>query len=120
MQGRDQGQGDASTSVPEISPHEAWRRLSDAGAPPAPVLVDVREAWEFVAGHAHGAVNVPLSAFRERFGEIPRDRQVLVICHVGQRSMLAAKFLRQQGFARVANVEGGTEVWEQAGLPLER
>ena len=118
MQGRDQGQ--AGTPVPEVSSREAWRRLSDADARPAPVLVDVREAWEFAQGHASGAVNVPLSAFRARFGEISRDREVLVICHVGQRSMMAAKFLRQQGFMQVANVEGGTEDWELAGLPMER
>src|SRR5690242_8216577 len=106
MQGRDQGE--VGTPVPEVSSRDAWRRLSDADAQPAPVLVDVREAWEFAQGHASRAVNVPLSEFRERFGEIPREREVLVICHLGQRSLIAAKFLRQQGFMQVANVEGGT------------
>lgn len=108
--------------VPELSAREAYARLeqpAEEGAL-APALIDVREVWEYRAGHAAGAVNIPLSAFRERVGELPRDRDVLFICHVGQRSMMAARFARQQGVARVFNVDGGTDAWEAARLPMER
>jgi rhodanese-related sulfurtransferase len=107
--------------VQGISAREAWARLQDADAdvPSAPLLVDVREVWEYEGGHAQGAANVPLSEFRQRWSELPRDRDLLMICHLGERSLMAARFLRQQGVERVANVEGGTDEWETAGLPME-
>ncbi len=115
--------GASGGQVPELSAREAYARLTQPGAAegaPAPALIDVREVWEFRAGHAAGAVNIPLSAFRTRVGEVPRDRDVLFICHVGERSMMAARFARLQGVARVFNVDGGTDAWEAAGLPMEK
>ena len=120
MQGRDNSGQEPRAGVPSISAREACARVRDADAPDAPLLVDVREVWEFEDGHAQGAVNVPLSAFRQRWNELPRDRDLLMICHVGERSLMAARFLRQQGVERVANVEGGTDDWEAAGLPMAR
>src|SRR5262249_20605996 len=106
--------------IPEITVRAAWQRLSDANSQPSALLIDVREAWEYTGEHAAGAVNLPLSALRAREGEVPRDRDILLICQVGQRSMMAARFLRQQGGERVFKVEGGTDAWETAQLPLER
>lgn len=113
-------QGDTAGTLAQITVREAWTRLNDAGAQPKPLLVDVREEWEYTAGHAAGAVNVPLSEFRERFRDIPSDGDILLICHVGERSLVAARFLCLQGFGHVANVDGGTEEWEAAHLPLEQ
>lgn len=104
--------------IPEISVREAWERLED-GARRA-TLLDVREAWEYQEGHARGARLLPLSELMERLDEVPRGRELLVICHVGQRSLAAAQYLQRQGFAEVANVAGGTDAWEEAGLPMER
>jgi rhodanese-related sulfurtransferase len=112
--------GEDAAMIPNISAREAYARLTDAAAKPMPVLVDVREIEEYAGGHAVGAVNIPLSEFRERFTEVPRDRDVLLICHTGQRSMMAANFLQHQGVTRVANVDGGTDEWEAAKLPMER
>lgn len=114
--------GSASGQVPEISAREAHDRLAQTAAEDelTPALIDVREVWEFRAGHAAGAVNIPLSQFRQRVEEVPRDRDVLFICHVGERSMMAARFARQQGVARAFNVDGGTDAWEAAGLPMEK
>jgi rhodanese-related sulfurtransferase len=107
--------------IPEISVREAWQRLTAEGEPKSrPALVDVREAWEYAQGHAARAINIPLSELQAREGEVPRDRDVLLICHVGQRSFVAARFLRNQGVERVVNVDGGTDAWEAAGLPMER
>ncbi|HEX6796130.1 MAG TPA: rhodanese-like domain-containing protein [Ktedonobacterales bacterium] len=114
--------GSASGQVPEISAREAHDRLAQTAAEDelTPALIDVREVLEFRAGHAAGAVNIPLSQFRQRVEEVPRDRDVLFICHVGERSMMAARFARQQGVVRVFNVDGGTDAWEAAGLPMEK
>jgi rhodanese-related sulfurtransferase len=111
---------DPGAGIAEITVREAWQQLSDANALPKPVLIDVREEWEYVAGHAAGATHLPLSEFRERFREVPRDGDIMLICHVGERSMMAARFLRMNGYPQVANVEGGTEEWEAAHLPIER
>jgi len=106
----------AAPRVPEIDVRAAWERVSAPGRPVA--LIDVRETWEYQEGHAKDATSIPLSELEQRQAEVPRDREVLLICHSGQRSLTAARFLRQQGVAQVANVTGGTEAWEHAGLPM--
>ena len=108
------------TPVAAITVREAWKRLSDAHAHPAPTLIDVRETWEYATGRAQGAVSIPLSELRARYQEVPRDCDVFFICHSGQRSYAAARFLARQGVTDVHNVEGGTEEWEAAALPMER
>src|SRR5262245_28644570 len=105
--------------IPEVTVSEAWQRITDAGAESCAMLIDVREAWEYVESHAAGAVHLPLSELQARAGEVPRDCDILLICQVGQRSMVAARFLRQQGVERVFNVDGGTDAWQAAQLPLE-
>jgi rhodanese-related sulfurtransferase len=102
-------------SIPGISPAEAWHRMQDEGA----TLIDVREPQEFALGHAEGAISIPLSVFRERYQEISPAGDVLVICHVGQRSLIAAAALRNQGREHIFNVEGGTDAWEAMRLPMQ-
>lgn len=109
----------SAQQVQEINVKEAWQRVSASGESPTPVLIDVRETWEYGGGHAKGAVNIPLSQLEQRQGEVPRDREVLCICQVGGRSLVAAQFLRQRGVERVVNVGGGTEEWVSQGLPME-
>jgi rhodanese-related sulfurtransferase len=106
----------AAPQVPEITVREAWQRIDDPGHPVA--LVDVRETWEYQGGHAKNATSIPLSELQRRVNEIPRDREVLLICQSGQRSLMAARFLQRQGVTQVANVLGGTEEWERSGLPM--
>jgi glyoxylase-like metal-dependent hydrolase (beta-lactamase superfamily II)/rhodanese-related sulfurtransferase len=83
-----------------------------------PVVVDVREPDEYVTGHVPGAVNVPQAELASRLDELPRDRRLLVICQLGMRSLRAAQFLRQAGFAQVATVIGGTAAWFTGGRPM--
>ncbi len=115
-----QPQNTNSNAIPEIGVREAYDRLTANEGEGQTALVDVREVWEFQEGHASGATNVPLSQLVQRVNEIPRDREVLLICHLGSRSMEAAKFLRRQGIERVVNIDGGTDAWESAGLPMRR
>lgn len=109
--------GTPANSVGELTVREAFARLSETEM--ASLLVDVRETWEYAGGHAQGAISLPLSTFGERFVELPRDKELLFICHTGQRSMVAAKFMRRQGVMQVFNIEGGTDSWEAAKLPME-
>jgi len=104
-------------TIRDVSVHKAADLLGAGNEAAAPMLIDVREVWEYRLGHAPGAVNIPLSVFRARYAEIPKD--ILLICHIGQRSFAAAQFLRELGYTRLLNVEGGMDAWEAAGLPIE-
>ncbi|MFF8031435.1 rhodanese-like domain-containing protein [Streptomyces sp. NPDC016626] len=84
-------------------------------------LLDVREDDEWRAGHAEGALHIPLSDFVARYGELtaaaPQDGRVHVICRSGGRSAQVTMYLAQQGIDAV-NVDGGMQVWEYAGRPV--
>ena len=80
-------------------------------------VVDVREYYEWAAGHLEGAVHIPLRFIPQRFDEIDREKPVLLICQVGQRSALATAFLRERGYD-AHNLEGGVEAWTGAGHKL--
>ena len=69
-------------------------------------LLDVRESLELAVEQAPGAVNIPLGQLRARLGELPRDREILVICRSGQRAYIATRVLLQNGF-KAKNVSGG-------------
>jgi len=103
----------AGSSVADIDVQEAKRR-QDAGA----LLVDVRELHEWQEGHARGALHVPLGDFDRRMGDIPKDREVLLICRSGNRSRTAARLLERAGYTLVVNVQGGTSAWIRQALPL--
>jgi NADPH-dependent 2,4-dienoyl-CoA reductase/sulfur reductase-like enzyme/rhodanese-related sulfurtransferase len=79
-----------------------WEQLERTDA----LLLDVREPDEFAAGHLPGAVNLPLSQMRRRYGDLPKDRDIWVYCGVGQRAYYATRFLAQQGY-RPRNLSGG-------------
>jgi rhodanese-related sulfurtransferase len=69
-------------------------------------LLDVREPVELAVEQAPGAVNIPLGQLRARLGELPRDREIHVICRSGQRAYYATRILLQNGF-KAKNVAGG-------------
>ena len=81
------------------------------------LLVDVREQNEFDEVHAEGAQLIPLSEFETRYAELPRDRELVMICRSGARSARAGEFLKAQGYGEVVNLAGGTMAWVQDGLP---
>lgn len=80
-------------------------------------ILDVREPQELAQARIDGAHHIPLGELVERQGEVPRDRTVYVLCHVGGRSARAAVYLEQQGVDAV-NVDGGILAWYRAGLPV--
>lgn len=68
------------------------------------VLVDVRTVEEFRAGHAPGAVNIPIQVLRQRMHELPKDRPVVVYCRSGSRSATAKRILDAAGFEQVIDI----------------
>lgn len=97
-----------------VAPQKA-KELQDQGA----VLIDVRESHEYRSGHAPGAKHIALGAIERRFKEIPKERQILVICQSGMRSAQAAKMLATNGY-QVVNVSGGMANWQRSGLKVIR
>ncbi|WP_327296429.1 rhodanese-like domain-containing protein [Streptomyces sp. NBC_01197] len=92
-----------------------------AAVPADGLLLDVREDNEWAAGHAEGALHIPMSEFVARFGEVTeavaQGGQAFVICRVGGRSAQVTQYLVQQGIDAV-NVDGGMLAWEGAGRPM--
>ncbi|MFC4005129.1 rhodanese-like domain-containing protein [Prauserella oleivorans] len=85
------------------------------------VLLDVREPDEWAAGHAPGAVHIPLGELPSRtdeLAELPDDRPVYVICRTGGRSARATAWLNAAGLADAVNVAGGMKSWQTEGRPL--
>ncbi|WP_374687907.1 rhodanese-like domain-containing protein [Promineifilum sp.] len=109
----------AAGDVREITPAQLSELLA-AGDESAPVVIDVREPWEYAQGRVPGARLIPLGELLGRVGELDAARPTALICATGSRSRSAAALLGQQGFETVYNVAGGTVGWMEGGLPLER
>jgi rhodanese-related sulfurtransferase len=99
----------------EVCPTTSHRLLNEGA-----LLVDVREPDEVAqVGFASCEVmTIPLSQFEERWQEVPRDRNVILACAVGERSLKATYFLMYQGYDRVANMKPGIGRWVQRGFPI--
>lgn len=90
-----------------------WLDEAQAGQRTAPVLLDVREPWEFDAARIAGAKLVPMRAIPARYLELQRDAETVVICHHGARSYQVGLFLEHQGFDNVINLYGGMAAWSR-------
>ncbi len=100
--------------VPSVSVQEAAElQGGEAGA----LIVDVREPNEYAQLRAKGAVLLPLGQLNGRVKDLPRDREILLMCRTGGRSSNATQFLAANGFENVTNVNGGMVAWHNAGLP---
>jgi rhodanese-related sulfurtransferase len=97
-----------SAQLPSVDP---------ANLPDDVVLLDVREPDEWVAGHAPGALHIPLGQIPDRFGELPQGADVVVVCHLGGRSARATAWLLEQGYA-CRNLTGGMVGYAATGRPL--
>ena len=115
---------EARASLDRLGPHDAADAMGDGA-----LLVDVRdEAIRMSVGTVPGAVHVPLSVLYWRLDPTSpwcdpaltdQDRQVIVMCSHGFASSLAAATLRELGFARATDLDGGFESWRDAGLPVD-
>lgn len=101
-----------------ISPAQATQLINRNDA----VVIDVRDAGEYAAGHLLNAQHIPLAELDKRLGELDKlkDKPVILNCQTGSRSASACDILRKAGFTQVHNLEGGIAAWEQAGMPVSR
>ena len=103
----------------ELSAPALQRHLQRTERPP--LLLDVREPWEFDIAHLAGSKLIPLSQLAQRLGELENDREIVVICHHGVRSHQACLFLRAHGFQQTINLRGGVDGWAKevdASMPV--
>ena len=96
-----------------VDPSEAQSRITNGA-----VLIDVREQNEFDEARVPGAILIPLSEFANRYTELPKDQEIVLMCAAGVRSAQAAQFAAQHGF-KLSNLEGGIKAWHAEGLPIE-
>jgi adenylyltransferase/sulfurtransferase len=92
----------------EVTPEELRRELQEAGSP---VLVDVREPYEWEIGHIEGARLLPLGDLGRRLGELDPHGRIVTYCHHGMRSFQALAILRAAGFTNVRSLSGGVDAW---------
>lgn len=83
------------------------------------LIIDVREPNELaeLAYDVKDIKNIPLGELESRLAEVPKDKQVIVVCKRGGRSSQAYELLRGKGFENIANMEGGMDAWNEKGLP---
>ncbi len=109
---------DSSDYPLELSVAEARRLLAES--PCTALLVDVREPYETEICRIAGAELIPMREIPARMHDLPRGEHLLVICHVGSRSLRVTEFLRAQGFTAVSNVAGGIDAWAEQIEPAMR
>lgn len=74
-------------------------------------MLDVREPFEYKYAHIVGSTSIPLNQLPNKLAELDAEKDIVVICHHGMRSMQAANFLVQSGFKQIANLQGGIDAW---------
>ena len=110
--------GPATTRSPTMTNADLAARIRDGRAP---LVLDVRSAKEFQAGHIPGAVNIPIDELPSRLGEIKaaKSDEVVVHCEGGGRAAKAEALLVQSGYTDVVDLAGHMKGWREAGLPVE-
>lgn len=95
----------------EITPTQAKDLLAQ---PNPPILLDVREQWEFDHSHLENSTLIPMAEIPARaFNELDEDLPILVLCHHGARSLSVTVWLRNQGFSQAQSIAGGIDAWSR-------
>ena len=92
----------ASISAPELAAHLLQS---------SPLLLDVREPWEFEVCHIEQSINIPMGQIPARLQELPQQGEVVVICHHGVRSQQVIQYLAPQTSLDLVNLDGGVDAW---------
>ncbi len=101
----------------EITPQEAAKKIEQD----QPLLLDVREGYEYAQGHIPGTQLLPLGQLGANLNQLgDKDQEIIVVCQSGGRSAQASMQLAAAGYTKVYNLQGGTSGWIKAGLPVER
>ena len=85
-------------------------------------ILDVRDSYDFAAGHMRDARNIPAKELPQRLGELEKakSKAIIVVCSSGKQSVKAAAELKKAGFSEVYNLEGGVTAWQAQGLPITK
>ncbi len=102
-----------ATLPSEITPAQA-ADMQKNGA----FVLDVREPSEWAQTHIQGATLIPLGSLASRLNEVPKDRQIVVYCHSGNRSAQGRDILKNAGYTLVTSMAGGITQWQAQGMPV--
>lgn len=94
--------------IQQLTPAQLKERLAHDAAP---VVLDVREPWEVAVCALPGARHIPMRDIPAQAEALPRDKDIVVLCHHGIRSQHVASFLERLGFERIYNLAGGIDAW---------
>ena len=107
-----QSSKNAASLLPEISVKDAYAKYESGS-----FLLDVRTQEEWVEYHAPNTTLIPLDQLPARLNELPRDREIVVVCRSGNRSQQGRDILLNAGFTQVTSMAGGLKAWQAAGYP---
>ncbi len=94
----------------QITPQFLHQWLADSARKP-PVLLDVREPWEYQTCRIEGSTLAPMNTIPARARELDPETETVVICHHGMRSLQVGLFLERNGFSNLYNLQGGVNAW---------
>lgn len=99
-----------------VSPQQATNLVNREDG----VILDVRDADEYRAGHIAGSINIPAGQLAERLAELDKykDKPLIVACKGGPASSTAGKTLKAKGFSRLMRLQGGLQAWRDEKLPV--
>src|SRR5438045_4540324 len=107
----DEREGDAQHAMPQVPemPVEELKAKLERGE--QPLIIDVREQWEYDLVHLPQARLIPMNTIPEHVDELDKDAEIVLHCHHGARSWSVAAYLMQHGFSNVKNLTGGIDAW---------
>ncbi len=97
-----------SMSIQHLNPADVVALLAGADAP---IIIDVREQWEYDLVHLPVSTLIPLNSLSAKASDLDPSRSYALLCHHGMRSEMAANWLMQHGFSRLINIDGGIDAW---------
>lgn len=107
--------GETPASLPsEISVSEAFTKYQNGT-----FVLDVRTQEEWDEFHAPNTTLIPLDQLASRLNEVPRDREIVIVCRSGNRSQQGRDILLNAGFEQVTSMQGGLNEWRASGYPVE-
>lgn len=95
--------------IPGLNVRDLKAKLSAKGE--KPLILDVREDWEVRTARLPDTLHIPMRQIPMRLGELPKDAEIVVLCHHGVRSLQVAGFLAQHGYKNLFNLTGGIDAW---------
>ncbi len=108
-----QGSAPAASLPPEINVDQAYQKYQEGV-----FFLDVRTVEEWNEYHIPNTTLIPLDELPNRLDEVPRDREIVVVCRSGNRSQVGRDILLNAGFTQVTSMAGGVKTWRSAGYPV--